>query len=180
MIPIPTTIGLIPRLVSSSLRKSFLPTWNQFKTPSTTLSIKRYWYQMSFGLNTHRHWKISWQPTTAFYRKFRLVWPTIYSPWTYLSMDWLRNSCELVWRLVCEKHSVSAQWGSFVRQRESWYPLDSDPWSTRLLVWINEIFAYVKGRPDDIRNGFEKLGITDACRTDFTVDDNPFADLLSV
>ena len=46
--------------------------------------------------------------------------------------------------------------------------------------WINELFAYVKGRPDDIRKGFEKLGITDACRTDFTVDDNPFADLLSI
>ena len=45
---------------------------------------------------------------------------------------------------------------------------------------INEIFAYVKVRPDDIWKGFEKLGITDACRTDFTVDDNPFADLLSI
>ena len=46
--------------------------------------------------------------------------------------------------------------------------------------WINEIFAYVKGRPDDIRKGFEKLGITDSYRTDSTVDDNPFADLLYI
>jgi hypothetical protein len=38
--------------------------------------------------------------------------------------------------------------------------------------WINDIFAYLKGRKDDIRKGLEKLGITDACRTDFTVDDN--------
>jgi hypothetical protein len=46
--------------------------------------------------------------------------------------------------------------------------------------WINEIFAYLIGRPDDIRKGFEKLGISIACRTHFTVDDNPFADLLSI
>ena len=46
--------------------------------------------------------------------------------------------------------------------------------------WINELFAYVKGRPDDIRKGFEKLGITDSYRTDSTVDDNPFADLLYI
>jgi hypothetical protein len=39
--------------------------------------------------------------------------------------------------------------------------------------WINEIFAYLKEKQDDIRKGLEKLGITDACRTDFTVDDNP-------
>ena len=59
--------------------------------------------------------------------------------------------------------------------------------ATRLTVirevhtcWINEIFAYLKGRPDDIRKGFEKLGITDSCRTDSTVDDNPFADLLYI
>ena len=38
----------------------------------------------------------------------------------------------------------------------------------------------VKGRPDYIRKGFEKLGITDACRSDFTLDDNPFADLVSI
>ena len=44
--------------------------------------------------------------------------------------------------------------------------------------WINELFVYLKGRPDDIRKGFEKSGITDACRSDFTVDDNPFADLV--
>ena len=35
--------------------------------------------------------------------------------------------------------------------------------------WINEIFVCLKGRPDDIRKGFEKPGITDACRSDFTV-----------
>jgi hypothetical protein len=46
--------------------------------------------------------------------------------------------------------------------------------------WINEISAYLKGRPNDIRKGLVKLGATDACRTDFTVDDNPFADLLSI
>ena len=44
--------------------------------------------------------------------------------------------------------------------------------------WINELFVYLKGRPDDIRKGFEKSGITDACRSDLTVDDNPFADLV--
>ena len=46
--------------------------------------------------------------------------------------------------------------------------------------WINELFVCLKGRPDDIRKGFEKSGITDACRSDFKVDDNPFADLVSL
>ena len=38
--------------------------------------------------------------------------------------------------------------------------------------WINEIFVCLKGRPrpDGIMKGFEKSGITDACRSDFTVD----------
>ena len=44
--------------------------------------------------------------------------------------------------------------------------------------WINELFLYLKGRPDDVRKGFEKSGITDACRPDFELDENPFADLL--
>ena len=38
----------------------------------------------------------------------------------------------------------------------------------------------LKGRPDDIRKGLEKSGITYACRSDFTVDDNPFVDLVSI
>ena len=76
---------------------------------------------------------------------------------------------------------MSAQWGS------SGVSSDNVKVDTRLTVirevhacWINQIFAYLKGRPDNIRKGFEKLGITDACKTDFTVDDNPFADLLSI
>ena len=75
---------------------------------------------------------------------------------------------------------MSAQWGS------SEVSSDNVKVDTRLTVirevqacWINEIFAYLKERPDGISRGFEKLGITDACRTDFTVDDNPFEDLLS-
>ena len=44
--------------------------------------------------------------------------------------------------------------------------------------WIHELFLYLKGRPDDVRKGFEKSGITDACRPDFELDENPFADLL--
>ena len=39
--------------------------------------------------------------------------------------------------------------------------------------WINKLFVYSKGRPDDIREGLEKSDITYACRSDFTVDDNP-------
>ena len=41
---------------------------------------------------------------------------------------------------------------------------------------------YLEGRPDDIRKGLglEKSGITYACRSDFTMDDNPFADLVSI
>ena len=39
-------------------------------------------------------------------------------------------------------------------------------------------FLYM--RPDDIRKGLEKSDITYACRSDFTVDDNPFADLVSI
>ena len=48
--------------------------------------------------------------------------------------------------------------------------------------WINELFVCLKGRPDNIRKGFEKSGITqtDACRSDSTVDDNPLADLVSI
>lgn len=46
--------------------------------------------------------------------------------------------------------------------------------------WINELLVYLEGRPDDIRKGLEKSGITYACRSDFTVDDNPFADLVSI
>ena len=46
--------------------------------------------------------------------------------------------------------------------------------------WINELFVYLKGMPDDIRKGLEKSSITYACRSDFTVDDNPFADLVSI
>ena len=43
--------------------------------------------------------------------------------------------------------------------------------------WINELFVYLKGR-----KGFEKSGITqtDACRSDFTVDENPWAYLVSI
>ena len=44
--------------------------------------------------------------------------------------------------------------------------------------WINELFVYLKGMPDDIRKGFEKSG--KPCRSDLTVDDNPFADLVSI
>ena len=44
--------------------------------------------------------------------------------------------------------------------------------------WINELVTYLKGRPEDIKKGFEKAGITAACRMDFTVEDNPFADLV--
>ena len=65
--------------------------------------------------------------------------------------------------------------------------LDNVKVVTRLTVireeharWINELFVHLVGRPDDIRNGFEKSGITDACRSDFTVDENPFADLVSI
>ena len=46
--------------------------------------------------------------------------------------------------------------------------------------WINELLVYLEGRPDDIRKGLEQSGITYACRSDFTVDDNPFADLVSI
>ena len=35
---------------------------------------------------------------------------------------------------------------------------------------------FSKGRPDDVRKGFEKSSITDACRSDFELDENPFAD----
>ena len=44
--------------------------------------------------------------------------------------------------------------------------------------WINELFTYLKDRPDDIKKGFEKAGITAACRADFVVDENPFSDLV--
>ena len=43
--------------------------------------------------------------------------------------------------------------------------------------WINELFVYLKGGQ---MTGFEKSGITDACRSDFTVDDNPFVGLISI
>ena len=46
--------------------------------------------------------------------------------------------------------------------------------------WINQLLVYLEGRPDDIRKGLEKSGITYACRSDFTVDDNPFADPVSI
>ena len=46
--------------------------------------------------------------------------------------------------------------------------------------WINELFVYLKGMPDDIRKGLEKSSITYACRSDFTVDDNQFAYLDSI
>ena len=46
--------------------------------------------------------------------------------------------------------------------------------------WINELLVYLEGRPDDIRKCLEKSGITYACRSDFTVNDNPFADLVSI
>lgn len=44
--------------------------------------------------------------------------------------------------------------------------------------WINELFTYLKDRPDDIKTGFEKAGITAARRADFVVDENPFSDLV--
>ena len=44
--------------------------------------------------------------------------------------------------------------------------------------WINELLTYLKDRPDDIKKGFEKAGITAACRADFVVDENPFSDLV--
>ena len=46
--------------------------------------------------------------------------------------------------------------------------------------WINQLFVYLKGRPDDNRKGLEKSGITYARRSDFTVDVNSFADLVSI
>ena len=43
--------------------------------------------------------------------------------------------------IITPHHSVSAQWRSFIRQRESWYPLDSDSWSSRSL--IQRTFLYI-------------------------------------
>ena len=44
--------------------------------------------------------------------------------------------------------------------------------------WINELVTYLKGRPEDIKKRWLMVPITAACRMDFTVEDNPFADLV--
>ena len=46
--------------------------------------------------------------------------------------------------------------------------------------WFNELFVHLEERPDDVTKGLEKSGVTYACRSDFTVDDNPFADIVSI
>ena len=43
---------------------------------------------------------------------------------------------------------------------------------------INELVTYLKERPEDIKKRWYQVPITAACRMDFTVEENPFADLV--
>ena len=45
---------------------------------------------------------------------------------------------------------------------------------------VTVLESVVRAWPDDIRKGFEKSSLTDACRSDFTVDYNQFAGLFPI